>query len=165
MTETLQPVPTVGDALSVGDAAPDFTLSDQNGAPVTLSHFHGEKNVVLVFYPAAFSGVCTGELCEIRDDLGSFVSDDVQVLAISTDPMFGLRAFADREGYFFPLLSDFWPHGQAARDYGVLIEATGTATRGTFLVDREGVVRWILVNHPATPRDFSGYRGALAALA
>ena len=112
-------------ALSVGQAAPDFTLRDQNGVPVSLSEFRGEKNVVVVFYPFAFSGICTGELCEIRDNLGAFVGDDVQVLAISCDHMFSQRGWADKEGYFFPLLSDFWPHGQVARDFGVFNEKAG----------------------------------------
>ena len=74
---------------------------------------------MVVFFPFAFSGICTGELCEIRDDLGAFVSDDVQVLTISCDHMFTQRAYADAQGYFFPLLSDFWPHGAVASDYGV----------------------------------------------
>ena len=150
--------------LAVGDTAPDFTLKDQNGQDVALSSFAGEKNVVLVFYPFAFSGICTGELCEIRDDLGSFVADDVQVLALSCDHMFTQRAWADREGYFFPLLSDFWPHGRVAQAYGVFHEQAGAAVRGTFLVDRTGVVRWSLVNEIGQRRDFSGYHEALAQL-
>lgn len=150
--------------LAVGAAAPDFTLKDQNGQDVTLSQFRGDKAVVLVFYPFAFSGICTGELCEIRDNLGAFVSDDVQVLAISCDHMFSQRAWADKEGYFFPLLSDFWPHGAVAQSYGVFNERAGAAIRGTFLVDRDGVIRWTLVNEIGAARDFSGYHAALADL-
>ncbi|WP_270887749.1 peroxiredoxin [Pedococcus sp. 5OH_020] len=150
--------------LSIGAAAPDFALKDQNGQDVTLSEFRGSKNVVLVFYPFAFSGICTGELCEIRDNLGAFVDEDVQVLALSCDHMFSQRAWADKEGYFFPLLSDFWPHGEVARAYGVLNERAGAAVRGTFLVDRDGVVRWTLVNEIGQARDFTGYHAALAAL-
>ena len=150
--------------LSVGDHAPDFTLKDQNSQDVTLSEFRGGKNVVLVFYPFAFSGICTGELCQIRDDLGAFVSDAVQVLAISCDHMFSQRAWADKEGYFFPLLSDFWPHGGVAKAFGVFNEKAGAAVRGTFLVDRDGVVRWSLVNEIGQGRDFSGYHQALAEL-
>ncbi|WP_068396483.1 peroxiredoxin [Kribbia dieselivorans] len=150
--------------VAVGDTAPDFTLTDQNGEKVTLSSFRGDKAVVVVFYPFAFSGICTGELCAIRDDLGSFVSEDVQVLAVSTDPRFSLAAFADKEGYFFPLLSDFWPHGEVAKAYGVFNEATGTAVRGTFLINKEGVVTWSLVNEMGQARDFDGYREAVAAL-
>jgi peroxiredoxin (alkyl hydroperoxide reductase subunit C) len=150
--------------LAVGAAAPDFTLKDQNGQDVTLSQFRGDKAVVLVFYPFAFSGICTGELCEIRDNLGAFVSDDVQVLAISCDHMFSQRAWADKEGYFFPLLSDFWPHGAVAQSYGVFNERAGAAIRGTFLIDRDGVIRWTLVNEIGAARDFSGYHAALADL-
>jgi len=151
--------------LGVGDAAPDFTLQDQNGVHTTLSAFRGRKAVVIVFYPFAFSGICTGELCEIRDNLGAFVSDEVQVLTVSCDPIFSLRAWADKEGYFFPLLSDFWPHGAVARSYGVFSEEGGMAIRGTFLVDVDGVIRWTLVNGPGEGRDFAGYHAALAELA
>ena len=150
--------------LAVGDTAPEFTLKDQNGQDTSLAQYRGEKNVVIVFYPFAFSGICTGELCEIRDDLGAFVGDDIQVLAISTDHMFSQRAWADKEGYFFPLLSDFWPHGEVAKAYGVFNERAGAPLRGTFLVDREGGVRWTLVNGIGQGRDFSGYREALARL-
>ncbi len=150
--------------LALGDTAPDFTLKNQNGEDVSLSSFRGEKNVILVFYPFAFSGICTGELCEIRDNLGGFVSDAVQVLAISCDPMFSLRAWADKEAYFFPLLSDFWPHGAVAQAYGVFNERAGMSIRGTFLIDTEGVVRWTLVNGPGEVRDFAAYHRALAEL-
>lgn len=159
MTQT-----THSTALAVGATAPDFTLKDQNGQGVSLSEFRGQKNVVLVFYPFAFSGICTGELCEIRDNLGAFVSDDVQLLAISCDHMFSQRAWADKEAYFFPLLSDFWPHGEVAQAYGVFNEKAGAALRGTFLVDRDGVVRWSLVNPIGQGRDFSGYHEALRQL-
>ncbi|HEV7173022.1 peroxiredoxin [Pedococcus sp.] len=150
--------------LSTGDIAPDFTLKDQNGQEFSLADFRGRKNVVIVFYPFAFSGICTGELCEIRDNLGDFVSDDVQVLAISCDHMFSQRAWADKEGYFFPLLSDYWPHGGVAQAFGVFNEKAGAALRGTFLVDTEGVIRWSLVNEIGEGRDFSGYHAALKDL-
>lgn len=148
----------------VGQPAPDFTLRDQQGKKVSLSDFKGVKHVVVVFYPFAFSGICTGELCEIRDNLGDFESDDVQVLAISCDHMFTQRAWSDVEGYFFPMLSDYWPHGAAAQAYGVFEQSGGFSTRGTFLIDREGIVRWTLVNGPSERRDFGGYRAALDQL-
>ena len=151
-------------ALAVGEAAPDFTLRDQHGNPVSLSDYRGIKAVVVVFYPFAFSGICTGELCEIRDNLGAFESDDVQVLAISCDHMFTQRAWSDAQGYFFPVLSDSWPHGRTAQDYGVFDESGGFATRGTFLIDSAGVVRWALVNGRSEKRDFGGYREALKEL-
>ena len=158
-------MPTTAPApLAVGATAPDFTLRDQNGVALTLSELTAEKNVVLVFYPFAFSGICTGELDEIRDHLERFVSEEVQVLCVSCDPMFALRAWADIQGYFFPLLSDHWPHGAVARAYGVLNEATGAPIRGTFLVGRDRVVRWNLVNGPGGRRDFSGLPAEVAAL-
>jgi mycoredoxin-dependent peroxiredoxin len=149
----------------VGQPAPDFTLKDQQGKKVSLSDFRGLKNVVLVFYPFAFSGICTGELCEIRDNLGDFESDDVQVLAVSCDHMFTQRAWSDAEGYFFPVLSDYWPHGGAARAYGVFDQSGGFSTRGTFLIDRDGILRWTMVNETSQRRDFAGYRAALRELA
>jgi len=150
--------------LAVGDAAADFSLTNQHGQAVSLADFAGRKHVVLVFYPFAFSGICTGELREVRDGLQDFVGDDIQVLAISCDSMYSLRAWADAEGHFFPLLSDFWPHGEVTRSYGVFSEAGGFALRGTFLIDRDGIVRWTLVNGVGQARDFSGYRTALAEL-
>ena len=149
---------------TIGATAPDFTLKDQYGQDVSLAGFRGDKAVVVVFFPFAFSGICTGELCEIRDDLGAFANDDVQVLAMSCDHMFTQRAYADAQGYFFPVLSDFWPHGQVAQDYGVFVQDGGFATRGTFLIDRDGVVRWSLVNGPGEKRDFGGYHAALKEL-
>ena len=150
--------------LSVGDTAPDFTLRDQNGADTTLGELTAQRATLLVFYPFAFSGICTGELREIRDDLGRFESEDVTSLAISCDPMFSLRAWADKEGYFFPLLSDFWPHGAVAKAYGVFDEEAGMACRGTFLVGRDGRILWSLVNAAGERRDFSGFHEALAGL-
>ncbi len=102
-----------------------------------------------MFYPWAFSRVCTGELSAVRDSLPTFESDAVQVLAISCDPMFSLRAFAEQDGLTFPLLSDFWPHGEVARDYGVFNEERGTPDRSTFIVDKEGVLRWAVHNADA----------------
>jgi peroxiredoxin len=151
-------------APEVGQPAPEFELQDQHGATVKLSDFRGKQNVVLVFYPFAFSGICTGELCEIRDNLEIFTADDVQVMAISCDPMHSLRAFGEAEGYDFPLLTDFWPHGAVAQAYDVFFEARGFATRGTFLIDKDGVLRWSVVNGPGEARPLAAYREALAAL-
>ena len=117
-----------------------------------------------MFYPFAFSGICTGELDEIRDHLERFVSDDLQVVCISCDPMFSLRAWADAQGYFFPLLSDHWPHGEVTRAFGVLNEASGAPIRGTFLIGRDGIVHWTLVNGPGERRDFGGLPAEVDAL-
>lgn len=151
-------------ALEIGRPAPEFTLNDQHGTPVRLGSFRGERNVVVVFFPFAFTGICTGELGAIRDDIGTYQNDEVQVLGVSCDAMPTLRVFADREGITFPLLSDFWPHGDVARAYGVFDDRAGLALRGTFIVDRDGIVRWSVVNQRGRARDASAYRVGLAAL-
>lgn len=147
----------------VGQQAPDFTLANQYGEPVRLADFRG-RNVVLVFYPFAFSGICTGELCEIRDNLSVFEHADAEVLAISVDSKFALRAYAGQEGYEFSLLADFWPHGDVAMRYGVFDAESGMATRGTFIIDAEGIVRYVVVNPRGQARDLDEYRRALAGL-
>ncbi|MYQ98071.1 peroxiredoxin, partial [Streptomyces sp. SID6139] len=125
-------------AIQVGDKAPDFELKDNHGRTVRLADFRGEKNVVLLFYPFAFTGVCTGELCELRDNLPKFADRDTQLLAVSNDSIHSLRVFAEQEGLEYPLLSDFWPHGNVSRDYGVFDEDKGCAVRGTFIIDKDG---------------------------
>jgi len=139
--------------LQIGDRAPDFTLRDQHGQEVSLSSFAGQKAVLLVFYPYAFSGICTGELTGFRDRLGDFETDDTTLLGISCDPMYTQRAFADRDGIFFPLLADFWPHGEVAAAYGVLDESEGCASRSSFVVDKDGVVRWVMHSERGEARD------------
>jgi mycoredoxin-dependent peroxiredoxin len=151
--------------VEIGQQAPAFALRDQHGATVSLASYRGDKAVVLMFYPFAFSRVCTGELCEVVDNLSTFVSDDVQILAVSCDPMFTLRAFAEQEGLTFPLLSDFWPHGEVAGAYGVLNADRGCAERSTFIIDRDGVVRWLVHNRMADSRDLAEQAGVLARLA
>ena len=159
-------------AVAVGEVAPDFELNDQHGKAVKLSDFRGKAPVVLMFYPFAFSSICTGELCEIRDDHlgdggagdGGAGDSEAVVLAVSTDPMYALRAFADAEGFKHALLSDFWPHGEVAKKYGVFLEDKGFATRGTFVIDRDGVVHWAVVNGPGDARPVADYRAALATL-
>ena len=151
-------------AVEVGDEAPDFELKDQHGTPVKLSGFRGQKNVVLVFYPLAFSGVCTGELCAMRDEFPEVSRDDVELLTVSVDSGFTHRAWADAEHFEFGLLSDFWPHGAVARAYGVFDEDKGRAVRGTFIIDKDGVVRWKVVNPILQARDIAEYQKALAAL-
>ncbi|HTY72057.1 MAG TPA: peroxiredoxin [Actinomycetes bacterium] len=150
--------------IEVGQLAPDFTLPDQFGADVTLSSFRGTKDVLLVFYPFAFTGTCTGELAAINLNLDSFEGEDRTVLVISSDTKYSQRIFAEREGYQFRLLSDFWPHGAVARDYGVFFEPRGCALRASFLVDREGVVRWSVVQGLGEARDVTAYQEAFAAL-
>ncbi|WP_062353636.1 peroxiredoxin [Herbidospora yilanensis] len=145
------------DMPAAGSPAPDFELADQHGTPVRLSGLRGRK-VLLVFFPFAFTGVCQGEL----HDLHGF--DDAVVLAVSVDSMFAQRAWADREGWDVTLLSDFWPHGQVARLYGVFDEVKGVASRGTFIIDGEGVVRWTVATAIGQARDVADYRKVLSEL-
>jgi peroxiredoxin len=147
--------------VAVGDPAPDFTLPDQDRQPVTLSALRGAP-VLLVFYPFAFSALCGSELGRLRDSIAGYAG--ISVLAISTDPVYSLRAFRAQEGYDFPLLSDFWPHGAAASAYGVLDPRAGMALRATFLVDADGVVRFAQVNGPGDVREQSAWRDAVARL-
>jgi peroxiredoxin len=151
-------------AVEIGDQAPDFELKDQHGTPVRLSSFRGSKNVVLVFYPLAFSGVCTGELCAMRDEFPEVTRDDVELLTVSVDSTYALRSWSDQENFGFGLLSDFWPHGAVAKLYGVFEENMGIATRGTFIIGKDGAVRWKVVNPIPQARDIAEYQKALAAL-
>ncbi|MET9169916.1 peroxiredoxin [Streptomyces misionensis] len=151
-------------AIQVGDKAPDFELKDNHGRTVRLADFRGEKNVVLLFYPFAFTGVCTGELCALRDNLPKFTDRDTQLLAVSNDSVHSLRVFAEQEGLEYPLLSDFWPHGNVSRAYGVFDEDKGCAVRGTFVIDKDGVVRWTVVNGLPDARDLNDYVKALDTL-
>ncbi|CCG02895.1 peroxiredoxin [Blastococcus saxobsidens] len=151
-------------SLSVGDRAPEFSLPDQDKQVVSLAGLRG-RPVLLVFYPFAFSGICTGELCQLRDDLDTYTDAGVQVLAISTDPVFSLKAFKAQENLDFPLLSDFWPHGVTAQTYGVFNEKAGMALRGTFLIDAEGAVAFAEVNAPGDARQQTGWKDAVAKLA
>ncbi len=147
-----------------GDLAPDFTLTNVHGTPVTLSGLRGSP-VLVVFFPFAFSGICTGELCELRDNIAVFDSAGVRLLAVSTDPLFSLKAWSEQEGYGFDLLSDFWPHGDVAQRYGVFDSENGMALRGSFLIDAAGVVRWSVVNDRGSARSFEGYEAALRDIA
>ncbi|ABM14531.1 MULTISPECIES: peroxiredoxin [Mycolicibacterium] len=150
--------------LSVGEPAPDFTLKDQNNQPVTLSGFRGAKNVLLVFFPLAFTGICQRELDEIRDRLGDFVNEETATLAISVGPSPTHKVWATERGYTFPVLSDFWPHGEIARAYGVFNDASGFANRGTFVVDRSGIVAFAECKQPGEARDQAVWGQALNTL-
>jgi peroxiredoxin len=151
-------------AVEVGQEAPDFELKNQYGQPVRLSSFRGAKNVMLVFYPLAFSGVCSGELCALRDEFPEVSREDVELLTVSVDSTFVLRKWSETENFGFGLLSDFWPHGGVATLYGVFDEDKGVATRGTFVIDKAGVVRWKVVNPIPQARDIAEYQKAIADL-
>lgn len=150
-------------AIGIGAVAPDFTLKNQHGQEISLSGLRG-KPVAVVFFPFAFTGICTSELCEIRDNISVFTEQGAVVLAISCDAVFSNRVFSDQEGYTFDVLSDFWPHGAVSQAYGVFEEGAGAARRASFLIDPEGIVRWTVDNPLGEARDFAGYKEALAAL-
>jgi len=147
-------------ALEVGALAPDFELSDTHGTPVRLSALRGEK-VMLVFVPAAFTGRCTGEVCELSENLAEFDDAGVRVLGITCDPTPAQRVWQETEGITFDLLSDFWPHGEVARTYGVFVEDRGLSLRASFLVDAEGVIRERIVNPTTEVRGIAWYRAAI----
>jgi peroxiredoxin len=150
--------------LSVGDRAPEFSLPDQDKQVVSLADLRGTP-VLLVFYPFAFSRICTGELCQLRDELTNYTDAGVKVLAVSTDPVFSLKAYKAQEGFEFPLLSDFWPHGTVAQAYGAFNEKAGMALRGTFLIDAEGTIAFAEVNGAGDAREQSGWKNAVGKLA
>jgi peroxiredoxin len=151
--------------LAPGAEAPDFTLKDQDGNEVTLSSFRGKQNVVLVFYPFTFTGVCQGELCSLRDNLSDYQSASAQVLAISCDSRHAQKKWAEELGFTFPVLSDFWPHGAVARAYGVFNEQLGCANRATFVIDEQGKIVDVFESpNLGTPRDKADYEAALAKL-
>jgi peroxiredoxin len=150
--------------VDVGDVAPDFELPDQARNPVRLSSFRGSKNVVIVFYPLSFTPVCQGELCAIRDEIADFGNDDTVTLAISVDTSAVHAAWAREQGYEFPLLADFWPHGAVAEAYGVFNADLGLALRGTFIVDKQGTVAYKVQHGIPDARDHDEYKKVLADL-
>jgi peroxiredoxin len=149
---------------AVGETAPDFELNDQSNQPVRLSDFRGKKHVIVLFYPMSFTRVCSSELCTLRDDLGAYQNEDAKLLAISVDSSPVHKRFAEQQGFEFPLLADFWPHGEVAKRYGVFQDDFGVAARGTFLVDRDGVIRYTTVNAISDARDQQDLKTALAQL-
>ncbi|MFI6075564.1 peroxiredoxin [Actinoplanes sp. NPDC051343] len=150
--------------LAVGENAPDFTLKDQNNQDVSLADFKTRKAVLLVFYPLAFTGTCQGELTEIRDSLPRYANDQVQVLTVSVDSTYSHKIWSLQQGFQFPMLADFWPHGGVAQAYNVFDATTGRANRGTFLIDRTGVIRFAEELGPRDPRDQKAWQQALEDL-
>ena len=129
-------------AISVGAAAPDFTLKDQNQREVKLSDFQGKKNVVLVFYPLDWSPICTNEHACFVNDLKAFEKLDAQVLGISVDSYWSHKAFAEKMGIHYPLLADFQPRGAASDKFGVFMADKGITGRAIAIVDRAGKIAW-----------------------
>jgi peroxiredoxin len=150
--------------IAVGTQAPDFVLKDQNNQYVRLSSYRGGRNVLLVFYPLAFTGTCEGELSSVRDALSDFLNDSTQVLTVSVDSPYSHKVWATQQGYEFPLLSDFWPHGAVAQAYGVFNPERGFANRGTFIIDRAGIIRYAEENPPGQARDQDRWRTVLATM-
>jgi peroxiredoxin len=144
----------------VGQRAPDFRMLDQHGRTLTLDSYRGSA-VLLVFIPFAFSDTCTNELVDLRGAEDLLGHQDVAVVVVSCDSIYTLKAWADSHAYEAGILSDFWPHGDAARAYGVFNEDKGLANRGSFLIDGEGIVRWAIVSPMGQARDLDDYRAAL----
>jgi peroxiredoxin (alkyl hydroperoxide reductase subunit C) len=151
-------------AVGVGDEAPDFTLKDKDNNEVSLSSFRGQ-NVALVFYAFAFSGICQGELCDIRDNPKRFAASGTQVIGVSCDSRHALKAWSEQEKFDFPLLADFWPHGDVAKAYGVFNDKLGCANRATFVIDKDGkIIDKFETGEITTAREGAEYDAALSKL-
>ena len=150
--------------LAVGEQAPEFELRDQNMQKVALSSLRADRRVLLVFFPLAFTGTCQGELGYIRDNLDAFSNDDVTTVAISVGASPTHKVWSSAQGFLFPILSDFWPHGEVAQAYGVFNDVSGYSNRGTFLVDRDGTIAFADVVGPGESRDESVWTKALSAV-
>lgn len=145
----------------IGSVAPAFSLNDQDGNEVTLDSLPRRKTL-LVFIPFPFTGICEGELCELRDNLGDLSGRDAQVVVITCDTRYSNQKWADENGFTFPILSDFWPHGQVAQSYGCFDDTLGVARRASYVLDSDRVVREIIATDALkTPRDFQSYHQAL----
>lgn len=154
-------------AIKIGDKAPDFTLHSETLEEVSLAGLQG-KPVVLLFFPLAFTGVCTTELCSMRDDIASYDKLDAQILAISVDSPFVLKEYKAQQNLNFPLLSDF--NKEVAAKYDTLYEVfvkgfKGVAKRSAFVIDKDGIVRYaeVLASAADLP-DFDAVKEALGAL-
>lgn len=151
-------------AAVVGSPAPDFTLFDQSRTPVSLESLKGRKTLV-VFIPFPFTGVCDGELCDLRDNMQQLSAMDANVVVVTCSTLPVNAKWADEQGFDFPVLTDFWPHGVAAKSYGCFNEKLGVANRSTYVLDEEGIVRDIISSDAfGVPRPIASYHEALAAL-
>jgi len=140
-------------AIETGAEAPEFDLEVDRDDRVRLSDFRGRRNVLLVFHPFAFTPVCEDEARDLQENLPAFEHADTEVVLVSCDTAPARQAWKRELGLTYTLASDFWPHGEAARAYGVFDEETGAAVRGTFLIDKSGAVVWTLVHDADTRRD------------
>lgn len=156
--------------ITVGDQAPDFTLKSKSGDDmndISLSDYRDQKNVVILFFPLAYTGVCTEEMCSVSSGLADYDALDAQVLGISVDSPFAQEAWAEKEGITIPLLSDFNKEVSAAygSQFEDLIGFKGVAKRSAFVVDKSGVVRFASVSDdPTELPDFDAIKACLQAL-
>jgi len=147
--------------VALGSPAPEFSLPDTAGAAFTLDKARGRK-ALLVFIPFPWTGTCDGEACTLRDHFADLNALDANVVIITTYPRQALKKWAAENGFAFPVLSDFWPHGEVARLYGVLNEKNGAAVRTSFVLDAEGIVRAVVASESlGTPREYAAYVEAL----
>lgn len=163
IAEPRPPIPEPVEGPRIGTPAPDFSLTDQHGQTVTRSGLSGAPALV-VFYPYAFSGICSSELTQLQAASADFAAVGTRLLGVSVDTMFAVRTFGDQLGVDFPLLSDFWPHGAVAEAYGVFDAERGCAIRGSFLLDADGVVRWSVRHEIGAARDISAHLRAARQL-
>ncbi|WP_448221393.1 peroxiredoxin [Gordonia iterans] len=150
-------------ALETGAPAPEFALRDQNNQTVSLAALREKGSVLVVFFPLAFTGTCEGELGYIRDHLPQFDDEHLTTVAVSVGPPPTHKVWSSAQGFLFPILSDFWPHGAVARDYGVFDDTRGIANRGTFLVGEDGVIKFSAMVGPGEARGVQTWEAALAA--
>ena len=146
--------------IAPGTPVPEFTLKTEDLEDFTRADLEGRTSV-LVFFPAAFSPVCSSELARLKESWPGLDRADVELVTISCDPMFSLRAYSDQARIDFPMLSDFWPHGEVSTAYGVFDRDFGCSKRSTFIVDQESRVRWLVHSAMPDPRSFDDYVGAL----
>ena len=140
-------------AIEVGQQAPEFDLAVGMQERVTLSQFRGEKNVLLVFHPFAFTPICEAEGRELQDHLAEYEAADTEVIFVSCDAWPARQAWKAQLGFGFTFASDYWPHGACAKAYGIFNEDVGIPIRGTFLIDKGGVVRWTKMTAPPERRE------------
>jgi peroxiredoxin len=138
--------------IETGSEAPDFDLQVDGPERVRLSDYRGRSNLLLVFHPFAFTAICEEEALDLQENMASFASAETEVLLVSCDAAPARQAWKKKLGLTYTLASDFWPHGEASRAYGVFDETKGAPVRGTFLVDKDGLVVWSLVNDADTRR-------------